>query len=286
MTNECWICGKREAMPYTCRYCGKTYCADHRLPEQHGCAGFYETARDENPGTYGSAYQQDADVDKFVKDMLKKTAKNAAKGAAVGIFNRIKRSIYTSPSMLIIYICIVSFFLESMIDGYVEFFQLYPSILMVKPWTLITHIFLHGSFGHLFVNMIVLFFFGRELERRVGNRMFLNIFFISGIVAAIGYTLTGSYPMIGASGAIYGVFACMAVLAPEMQVYVLIVPMRIKYAIVLFAFLDFIELGSPDMIAHTAHLSGLFIGLIIGMKIKKAYGSRRFGAAHEYNSGR
>ncbi len=286
MTNECWICGKREAMPYKCRYCGKTYCADHRLPEQHGCAGFDETARDDNPGTYGSTYQQDVDVDKFVKDMLKKTAQNAAKGAAVGIFNRIKRSIYTSPSMLIIYVCIVSFFLESMIDGYVEFFQLYPPILMVKPWTLITHIFLHGSFGHLFINMLVLFFFGRELERRVGNRMFLNIFFISGIVAAIGYTLTGSYPMIGASGAIYGVFACMAVLVPEMQVYVVIIPMRIKYALVLFAFLDFIELGSPDMIAHTAHLSGLFIGLIMGMRIKKAYGSRRFGAAHEYNSRR
>lgn len=269
-------------MPYKCRYCGKTYCAEHRLPEQHGCTGFDETAKSEYSGTYGNTYRQDVDVDKLLKDMLKDTTKHAAKGATVGIFNRIKRSTYTSPSMAIIYICIVSYFLESLIHGYVEFFQLYPTLLLVKPWTLITHIFLHGSFGHLFINMLVLFFFGRELERRVGKRMFLNVFFISGIVAAIGYASTGSYPMVGASGAIYGVFACMAVLAPDMRVYVYFIPMKIKYTLVLFALLDFIQLGSPDMVAHTAHLSGLFVGLLMGMRFRKTYGSRRFGTAYEY----
>ena len=286
MTNECWICGKRETMPYKCRYCGKTYCADHRLPEQHGCAGLNENAQQGFSDTHGSTYQQDVDVDRLVKDMLKNTAKHAAKGMAVGIFDRIKRSMYSSPSMAIIYICIVSFFLEFLIRGYVEFFQLFPPLLLARPWTLLTHIFLHAGLTHLFFNMLVLFFFGRELERRVGNRVFWNVFFTSGIVAAIGYTLTGTGPMIGASGAIYGVFACLAILAPEIRVYVYFIPMKIKQALVLFALMDFVLIGAPDMVAHTAHLSGIFVGLLMGMRIKKAYGSRRFGRAHDYYSQR
>ncbi len=288
MTNECWICGKQEPMPYKCRYCGKTYCADHRLPEQHGCAGFDENAQQGSSGTHGNTHSQNVDAEKLIKDMLKNTAKHAAKSAAVGILDRIKRSMYASPSMAIIYVCVVSFFLQFIMRGYgyVEFFWLSPQLLLTKPWTLITHIFVHANLTHLFINMLVLFFFGRELERRVGNRVFWNVFFTSGIVAAIGYTLTGTGPMIGASGAIFGVFACMAVLAPEMRVYVYFIPMRIKHVLVLFAIIDFLQIGAPDMIAHTAHLSGLFVGLLMGMRIKKAYQSRRFGRAHDYYSQR
>ena len=291
MTNECWICGKQEAMPYRCNYCGKTYCSGHRLPEQHGRANFDETAQRGFSGTQGRNYSQNTDTERLIKNMLKNTAKHAAKGAAIGMFDRIKRSMYASPSMAIIYVCIVSFFLQFIIRGYVEFFWLFPTspqylILFTKPWTLITHIFLHGSLTHLFFNMLVLFFFGRELERRVGKRVFLNVFFTSGIVAAIGYTLTGTVPMIGASGAIYGVFACMTVLAPEMRVYVYFIPMRIKHALVLFALMDFLLIGAPDMIAHTAHLSGILVGVLMGMRIKKAYRSRRFGRAHDYYSQR
>ncbi|MDO9517245.1 MAG: rhomboid family intramembrane serine protease [Methanosarcinaceae archaeon] len=286
MTNECWICGKQEAMPYKCRYCGKTYCSDHRLPEQHGCTSFNETVQRGFSDTQGRNYSQNADTEKLIKNMLKNTAKHAAKSAAIGTFDRIKRSMFTSPSMAIIYVCVVSFFLELLISGYVGFFQLSPSLLLARPWTIITHIFLHANLTHLFFNMLVLFFFGRELERRVGNRVFWNVFFTSGIVAAIGYTLTGTGPMIGASGAIYGVFACMAVLAPEMRVYVYFIPMRIKYALVLFGLMDFLLIGSPDMIAHTAHLSGLFVGVLMGMRIKKASRSRRFDRAHDYYSQR
>ena len=291
MTNECWICGKQEAMPYKCRYCGKTYCSDHRLPEQHGCTGSYDNTQQDFSDTHNRTYSQDADTERLIKNMLKNTAKQAAKGAASGMINKVKHSMYASPSMAIIYVCIVSFFLQAIIRGYTEFFWLFPTypqylILFTRPWTIITHIFLHANLTHLFFNMLVLFFFGRELEHRVGNRVFWNVFFTSGIVAAIGYTLTGSGPMIGASGAIYGIFACMAVLAPEMRVYVYFIPMKIKHALVLFALMDFVLIGAPDMIAHTAHLSGIFVGILMGMRIKKAYRSRRFGKAHDYYSQR
>lgn len=281
MNNECWICGKKEAIPYKCRYCGQTFCIDHRLPEQHACEAFDYSARDSFAGTSGG-YTPYSDADEMLKDMLKTSAKHAAKSAASGIANRTKRSISTSSSMAIIFICVVSFFLE-MIPGYVAFFQLYPPLILARPWTIVTHIFLHGGVGHLFFNMLVLFFFGRELERRVGNRAFLNVFFTSGIVAALGYSLTGTFPMIGASGAIFGVFAALAVLAPDMLVYVYFIPMRIKHALILFALIDFLMIGAPDMIAHTAHLSGVLVGLFMGMRIKKTQQfSRTYGRRFQW----
>lgn len=190
-----------------------------------------------------------------------------------------KDSIFTSPSMAIISLCTFSFFLE-MVPGigytYIDAFQFDPNYLVTRPWTLVTYIFLHTGLLHLLFNMLVLYFFGTALEKRVGNRQLLAIFFTAGILSAIGYTFLSRpvfnispVPMVGASGAIYGVFAALTMLEPDIRVYVYFVPMKLKYALVLFALLDFLMVNSSDMIAHTAHLSGLFVGLYMGLRIKK-----------------
>lgn len=190
-----------------------------------------------------------------------------------------KDYIFTSPSMAIISLCTLSFFLE-MVPGigytYIDAFQFDPNYLVTRPWTLVTYIFLHTGLLHLLFNMLVLYFFGTALEKRVGNRQLLAIFFTAGILSAIGYTFLSRpvfnispVPMVGASGAIYGVFAALTMLEPDIRVYVYFVPMKLKYALVLFALLDFLMVNSSDMIAHTAHLSGLFVGLYMGLRIKK-----------------
>lgn len=207
------------------------------------------------------------------------------------INNRTRSSIFTSPSYVIIVLCILSFMLELM-PGigplYLSAFQFDPNSLMSHPWTLVTYIFLHTSLGHLFFNMFVLFFFGPALERRVGNRQLLEIFFTAGILSAVGYAFLSRPifnispgPMVGASGAIYGVFAALAMLEPDLLVYVYFVPMKLKHALLLFALFDFLMVNSSDMIAHTAHLSGLFVGLYMGLRIKrtqeKYFKSRHLG---------
>jgi uncharacterized protein len=190
-----------------------------------------------------------------------------------------KDSIFASPSIAIIVACTLSFFLE-MVPGigslYANAFQFDPNSLMTKPWTLVTYIFLHNGPFHLFFNMLVLYFFGTALEKRVGNRQLLTIFFTAGILSAIGYTFLSQPifnispgPMIGASGAIYGVFAALTILEPDILVYVYFIPMKLKNALVLFALLDFLMVNSSDMIAHTAHLSGILVGLYMGFRIKK-----------------
>lgn len=180
-------------------------------------------------------------------------------------------NLFSSVAMLILYMCLISFVLQFVIPGYFSYLAFIPSFLLTRPWTLVTHMFLHANLTHLFFNMLVLFFFGPYLERLIGKTNFLVVYFSSGIIAAIGYFLTVSDPaiaVVGASGAILGVFATIAVLEPNMQIYVYFIPMKIKYALVLFAFLDFLMMGSGDTIAHTAHLSGILIGLIMGFYFK------------------
>jgi len=198
-----------------------------------------------------------------------------------GTTDRIKNSVSASPSMAIILLCVISFFLEMVpFPGfnYISAFQFDPGSIMTRPWTLVTYIFLHNGLSHLFFNMLVLYFFGTALERRIGNKQLLGVFFTAGILSAIGYTFLSQPifnispgPMIGASGAIYGVFAALAVLEPNIKVYVYFIPMRLKYALLLFAVFDFLMVNSSDMIAHTAHLSGLFVGLYMGFRMKKIH---------------
>lgn len=207
-----------------------------------------------------------------------------------GTTDRIKSSVSTSPSMAIIFLCVISFLLEVVLMSvapnlgylYMSTFQFDPHSLLARPWTLVTYIFLHTGLIHLLFNMIVMYFFGTALERRVGNKQLLGVFFTAGILSAIGYTflsrpIFGISPgsMIGASGAIYGVFAALTVLEPNLRVYVYFVPMRLKHALLLFAVFDFLMINSSDMIAHTAHLSGLFVGLYMGFRMKKMHDKYR-----------
>ena len=190
-----------------------------------------------------------------------------------------KRVKYTNPlgifagnySFLILFLISISFVLQLLIPRpyYTELLILNPTLVMERPWTLVTHLFLHGSFEHFFINMLVFFFFAPVLERKIGSSKFLLIFFLAGIFAGIGWSLTSVSPAVGASGALMGIFATLAVLMPRMRVYLFfIVPLEIWMVVILFALYDFFMIGSGDMIAHTAHLSGLFFGLLAGMWLK------------------
>jgi membrane associated rhomboid family serine protease len=268
LDKKCWICGREEHLPFKCRFCGKVFCSQHRLPEQHACVGLEQLKQHSSDGSNHANRQ--SGTDDIMKDMLKSTAKYAAKSAVRGIRSNVSYSMRSSPSMAIIYLCLFSFLLQMVLGvKYFAALMLVPDNIFAQPWTLITHMFLHNGFFHLFFNMLVLFFFGPELERRAGKATFLRVYFIAGIVAALGYSLTSSQPVVGASGAIMGVFAALAVIAPEIRVYVYFIPMRIVHALILFALVDFLLIGANDMVAHTAHLTGILIGLLMGLRIKK-----------------
>ncbi|HEX7575608.1 MAG TPA: rhomboid family intramembrane serine protease [Candidatus Methanoperedens sp.] len=262
MTKECFYCGFKEPMPFTCKFCGGTYCYSHRLPESHNCSGL--TAYKARAIETGIIYKPDIVIGKKQNPVLRN-------------LKHIASVITSNYSLTILILCLISFVIQLINPRYTYDFELVPSDIFTRPWILITHMFLHDPTNglHILFNMMVLFFFGPELERRIGGKKFLAVYFISGLVAALGYSfwtlfvLGSNGPAIGASGALMGIFACLAVLAPDIVVYIYFIPTKITYALIFFVLLDLFLSSSGDLVAHSAHLSGVVAGLVMGRYLKK-----------------
>lgn len=152
-------------------------------------------------------------------------------------------------------------------------FALVPAWVLERPWTLITYQFLHdrSGLGHIFFNMLGLFFFGPRLEVRLGSKHFLAMYLISGLVGAlvhIIYTLlpvsAGGLmtPMVGASAAVYGVLLGYARFWPRDKILLwFVVPIEIRTAVIGLTLISLWSgLGSVGgNVAHFAHLGG-FLG--------------------------
>ncbi|MBU4124464.1 MAG: rhomboid family intramembrane serine protease, partial [Nanoarchaeota archaeon] len=142
-------------------------------------------------------------------------------------------------------------------------------------WTLITHMFLHGSFEHLFYNMFALGLFGLILEKVIGSKKFIILYFVSGLIAALGSIMFYSASL-GASGAIFGILGCLTVLRPRMTVYVSYIPLPMIIAAAVWIGGDLIGMVAPDRVAHAAHLFGMFFGIAVGLYYRKQLGENLF----------
>jgi membrane associated rhomboid family serine protease len=138
---------------------------------------------------------------------------------------------------------------------------LYPPLVLYRPWTLVTYMFLHGGFGHLFFNMLGLYFFGPRLEDRLGGRPFLTLYFLSGLGGAVfSFLFARQYPVVGASGAVYGVLLGFAMFWPRERIYLwMIIPVEAwLLAVLLVAGSLWAGVsGTASRTAHFAHLGGL-----------------------------
>jgi membrane associated rhomboid family serine protease len=145
----------------------------------------------------------------------------------------------------------------------IENLGLWPIFILKKPWTVVTSMFLHASFWHLFGNMLTLFFFGSYLSRLVGSSKFLIVYFGGGIFGSILFILLAP-PLsvaIGASGAVYAVAGALVMMRPNLRVLLyFIVPMPLWVVITVF----FVVFSFIPGVAWQAHLGGLIVGLPVG----------------------
>lgn len=155
-----------------------------------------------------------------------------------------------------------------------ERFALWPvNSPFFKPYQLLTHMFTHGSLGHIFFNMFALWMFGRILENVWGSRRFLIFYLISGVGAAVVHLVvqyfTGGFaPAVGASGAVMGILVAFAYLFPNTELFILFIPFPIKakWAVIGYVAIDLfggIANFSGDNIAHFAHLGGALTGFVL-----------------------
>jgi hypothetical protein len=122
--------------------------------------------------------------------------------------------------------------------------------------------------------MIALVLFGPILEKIIGSKRFLVLYFLSGIISGFGSILFYE-ATIGASGAIFGILGALAILRPKMMVFIGYVPMPMSLAVFFWALGNFVGLFSPDSVAYASHLFGLFFGIAYGFYLKKEYSEER-----------
>jgi membrane associated rhomboid family serine protease len=192
----------------------------------------------------------------------------------------------TAVTRNLIVICVVSYLIDFFAtqwgfqfhDYYLrEILGLVPALVKEKGWVwqFVTYIFMHGHPFHLLLNMLILWYFGSEIESRMGRKPFLFYFMLCGIGAGIfnyGVNLLFSdaaalnHPIIGASGAIYGILAAYGIFFAERYILVsLIFPMKAKYYVLIIALIELItglEANARDNVAHFAHLGGMFVGAL------------------------
>lgn len=164
---------------------------------------------------------------------------------------------------------VVAFLLAQTAPQIVPAFSFAPAYAPMRPWTLLTYMFLHGGFTHILFNMLMLFFFGPRLEERLGSPTFIRFYLLCGVfgavVSVIFFAVAPFGAMIGASGAVFGVVLGFARYWPREQIYiwgVLPVQARVLALLMVASSLFAGFSGARDGVAHFAHLGGLAAGWV------------------------
>jgi membrane associated rhomboid family serine protease len=183
------------------------------------------------------------------------------------------------------------FLLQTFVSGRITLYLGLVPILVWKKyflWQLATYIFLHGGLAHLLFNLFALWMFGGELENFWGSRRFLFYFLFCGIGAGICTVVFSPYqfiPVIGASGAIYGILLAFGWLFPNRPIYIyFLFPIPAKFLVIIYGLIELYASmeGTGGGIAHLTHLGGLLFGIIymaypvIRQKIRREYYKRKW----------
>jgi membrane associated rhomboid family serine protease len=172
---------------------------------------------------------------------------------------------------------VVTLFVPDTIEGT---FGLTPrlAILHLHVWQFLTYLFVHSpvQLTHILFNMLYVWMFGVDLERRWGTRPFLRYYFITGVGAGVSMVLVSLLPFaptrsifdattIGASGSVYGLLMAWALLFPDRHIlFMLIFPLSARVYVLILGALAFVSAvgASGGPIANAAHLGGLAVGFL------------------------
>lgn len=175
---------------------------------------------------------------------------------------------------------VVMFFVTMAAPVVLVSLMLVPALVLERPWTIVTYMFLHGGLWHLFFNMLGLYFFGPRLELEIGSKQFLGLYFISGLMgAALSFIFTPNTQIVGASGAIFGVMFGFAHFWPREPIYIWgILPVEVRWLVILTTGLSLVGGfgGASDGIAHFAHLGGFAGGFLFIKLMERTSRGARF----------
>ena len=183
-----------------------------------------------------------------------------------------KPQLFTDAIKLLVSVNLTIFFLQT-ISGkehlLFDLFGLVPQAIWsdFMIWQPLTYLFFHGNIWHVLINMFVLWMFGSELENAWGRKSFLKYYFMTGIGAGIVtclFNLQSNIPVVGASGAVYGILLAYGLSFPNRTVYLYgLIPIKSIWFVIAIGILAFFSsFQQMTQISHLTHISGMAIGYI------------------------
>lgn len=282
----CDVCGKEVNMPYHCKLCGGTFCAEHRLPEAHDCPGLDDWGDDQR--VFDSGFETSVETDTSSDGLTDRLGLDTGVGGPLAYFRGNMTFLFLGLMWLTFFFQYIVFpyLLGISVPGRFESSPAWEAAFVLSPdhleyvWTWVTSVFAHGGFGHIAINSIVIYFFGRLVEDYIGSRAFAVLFLVSGVLAGLGQILVGTLVLdsaagvLGASGAGLAIMGVLTVLNPSLRVYLyFIFPIPLWVLTIFYVAISVLGiLGTSAVmgggVANVAHLVGLVIGLAYGQHVK------------------
>jgi membrane associated rhomboid family serine protease len=168
----------------------------------------------------------------------------------------------------IILITVGVFFVQNLVPGFSGMMMLTPRLAIedFRVWQFVTYMFLHGDFWHLFFNLLMLWFLGTMIESVWGAARFMRYYLICGIGGGLLHALIQyNSPVLGASGAVFGLYFAAAMLFPDQYMYIyFMIPVKVKYLVMGLAVLQLANgIAGQSGIAYFAHLGGMLAGAVM-----------------------
>jgi len=184
-----------------------------------------------------------------------------------------KPALFTNAIKVLISVNFLIFILQTLSRSETLFFPLFglvPKLVWSEKmvWQPFTYMFFHGGVWHVLINMFVLWMFGSELERFWGKTKFLRYYFITGVgsgLVTMLFDIQSTTPIVGASGAVYGVLLAYGLTYPNRTVYLYgIIPIKSIWFVLGIGFIAFMSsFDNMSQISHMTHLSGMIIGYLM-----------------------
>ena len=290
---ECSECGEK-SMSFSCRYCGEKFCSEHRLPENHDCEGLEGETPEEHEEWFEEKFSDKKDKENTSSNIgTPAVYKTHRQSLSRDILN----TLTSNTTLAVVGLTVLTYMIQVSLPDqqFFDILVLNPELseLLLRPWSLLTVMLLHAAPFHLFANMITFYFFASPLERLIGAKEMLKIYLIAGLAASIGYVLFYNLLSIihgdpavaglavGASGGVIALVGVIARLYPNADILLFfIIPMKIKTAVYAFGIFEVfnmsmkligIQLPVIGMLASSAHLTGLLVGLYFGKKLQDRY---------------
>ncbi|GHV16400.1 rhomboid family intramembrane serine protease [Fibrobacterales bacterium] len=186
--------------------------------------------------------------------------------------------------MQVILLLNAAIYLLSWVSDFRYFELVYGSLRpshYTELWRFLSYAFIHINFMHILFNMLMFWMFSVEVVETLGEGNFTALYLVSGVFAGVFsvpfylFGFMGDSPIIGASGALFGVMVAYSFLFPERVILMFfIIPMKIKHAIWIFIAIDLFMSNSGDNIAHFTHLGGVLSGFLFMLFWQKNFSLR------------